>query len=249
MYDYNFCEDTLIFTRTARRTNCVPVPETPVSISTVIGESTAYPNNPIATWADGATNPILQINIVDYVERKTKQAEKAPGGRTVWRGTRTFADKSTEAISVAFRKDWDPLIAILHEDGSYACSTRADAFASDDEAAKMMIQLAEDWASGTIPELSLKTEKLSRLRMANVPTTLPSQRTLKLRGAAAAADAAKKVEDTTGGTTGGTAADRAAGRAVGRGGRGGKRQPRGQRNRVGLPPEALAFFWRRPPLR
>jgi hypothetical protein len=99
-------------------------------------------------------------------------AKAAEKNRIVWsmQHITTF-----ETISVAFRQDWDPLVCIINQLGSFICSNRSDVFKDEASAQEFMINLATQFCNNELDKDNIK-EKKEMIKEAGVPTNMKSAR-------------------------------------------------------------------------
>ena len=92
-------------------------------------------------------------------------------------------------------EDWDELAFIQWvETDQFICSTRVDAFSSQDESLEFMKILAEDLVKGDVQISEVKLEKNKRLKKLGLPTVLPSKKKYKVAGQSSE-EAAKSILD------------------------------------------------------
>ena len=165
-WHYSFDFDAYVFERKEKGGKGVAIPELPVTVRQDGGAS----DNPVAESADGALIDISQTTIkqwkalhVKNMASGAKGDESSNKNRNYWSGRLHGHD-----IRVALCEDWDELAYIRWVDAEqFICSTRVDAFISQEDSLKCMKSLAESLISGEVEVF--RCEKNKRLKKLELP--------------------------------------------------------------------------------
>ena len=180
-YRYDFDHEHHIFTRT-KIGNPFASPEISETVRCLADD-----DHPLAHFAGDPDD--IWIEITDITCMVYKQAEARKKVEKL--GNKVISTHFHEGHKyvIAFRQDWDPLIALIRigdpklnqkSSEKFVVSNRADAFMAPEVAITFFENLAADFFAGTVTEEDIKKGKRpSAEKNDGVPLKLPSQRKQK----------------------------------------------------------------------